>query len=85
MARATQWPHGFGKPRDAGIGPVTGCGEGERSMVWDAKPIAPSNTPVGFGNSRHEVVNHGPTMGSLATGSQENALNSGTAVRCPQG
>ena len=31
------------------------------------------------------VVNHGPTMGNLATGSRENALNSGTAVRCPQG
>ena len=35
--------------------------------------------------SRHGVVNHGPTMGSLTTGSRENALNSGTAVRCPQG
>ena len=35
--------------------------------------------------SRHGVVNHGPTMGSLATGSCENALSSGTAVRCPQG
>ena len=34
---------------------------------------------------RHGVVNHGPTMGSLATGSRENALNSGMAVRCPQG
>ena len=35
--------------------------------------------------SRHGVVNHGPAMGSLATGSPENALNSGTAVRCLQG
>ena len=31
------------------------------------------------------MVNHGPINGSLTMGSQENALNSGTAVRCPQG
>ena len=34
---------------------------------------------------RHGVVNHGPTIGCLTTGSRENALNSGKAVRCPQG
>ena len=31
------------------------------------------------------VVNHGPTMGSLAPGSRDNALNSGTSVGCSQG
>ena len=35
--------------------------------------------------SRHGVVNHGPRMGSLTKGSREIALNSGTALRCPQG
>ena len=64
---------------------MTGCGKGERDMELDWRPKAPSNSPVGFGASRHGVVNHGPTMESRATGSRENALNSGTAVRCPQG
>ena len=41
--------------------------------------------PWDWETSRHGVVNHGPTMRNLATGSRENALNSGTAVRCPQG
>ena len=44
-----------------------------------------ATAPWDWETSRHGVVNHGPTMGSLATGSWENALNSGTAVRCPQG
>ena len=44
-----------------------------------------ATAPWDWEASRHGVVNHGPTMGSLSTGSQENALNSGTAVRCPQG
>ena len=34
---------------------------------------------------RQRVGKHGPTRGNLATGSRENALNSRTAVRCPQG
>ena len=50
MARATQRPHGIGKPRDAEIGPVMGGGEGERDMGWDGRPKAPSNSPVGLGN-----------------------------------
>ena len=50
MARATQWPHGIGKLRDAGIGPLMGCGEGERDMGWDGRPKAPGNSPVGLGN-----------------------------------
>ena len=41
--------------------------------------------PYNWETSRHGVVNHGRTMGNLATGSRENALNSGTAVRCLQG
>ena len=44
-----------------------------------------ATTPLDWGNTRHGVVNLEPTMGGLATGSLENALNSGTAVRCPQG
>ena len=63
MARATQQPHGSGKRRDAGIGPVTGCGEGERDMGWDGRPKAPSNSPVGLGNqspwSGEPWANHG--------------------------
>ena len=43
-----------------------------------------ATTPWDWGTSRHGVVNQGPTMGSLATGSREKALNSGTAVSCPQ-
>ena len=52
-----------------------GMGDGKRQ----------GTAPCDWETSRHGVVNHGPTMGSLATGSRENALNSGTAVRCPQG
>ena len=44
-----------------------------------------ATAPWDWETSRHGVVNHAPTMGSLTTGSQENALNSRTAVRCPQG
>ena len=29
---------------------------------------APSNSPMGWETGRHGEVNHGPTMGSLATG-----------------
>ena len=50
MARATQRPQGIGKPWEAGIGPVTVCGEGERDMGWEGRPKAPNNSPVGLGN-----------------------------------
>ena len=50
MARVTQLPLGIRKPREAGIGPVTRCGKGERDMGWDGRPIAPRNSPVGLGN-----------------------------------
>ena len=42
-----------------------------------------TTAPWDWETSHHGVVHHGPTMGSLTTGSRENALNSGTAVRCP--
>ena len=44
-----------------------------------------ATTPWDWGTSCHGVVSEWATMKSLATGSRENALNSGTAVRCPQG
>ena len=50
VARATQRPHGNGNPKDAGIGPVARCGEGERDMGWEGRPIAPSISPVGLRN-----------------------------------
>ena len=63
MARAAERPHGNGKPRDAGIGLVTGCGEGERDKGCEGRPIAPSNSPVGLGNqspwSGEPSANHG--------------------------
>ena len=63
MARATQRPHGNGNPRDAGIGPVSVWGEGERDMGWEGRPKAPSNSPVGLGNqspwSGEPWANHG--------------------------
>ena len=63
MARATQQPQGIGKPRDAGIEPVTVCGEGERDMGWEGSPIAPSNSPGGLRNqspwSGEPWANHG--------------------------
>ena len=63
MARAAQQPRGIGKPRDAGIGPVTGCGKGERDMGLDGRPKAPSNSPVGLGSqspwSGEPWANHG--------------------------
>ena len=63
MARVTQRPHGKGNPRDAGIGPVTLWGEGERDMGWEGRPKAPSNSPVGSGNqspwSGEPWANHG--------------------------
>ena len=63
MARVTQLPHGSGKPQDAGIGAVKGCGEGEGDMGWDETPKGPSNSPVGLGNqspwSGEPWANHG--------------------------
>ena len=68
MARATQRPQGIEKPWEAGIGPVTVCGEGEREMGWEGRPKAPSNSPVGLGNqspwsgkpwANHEEPGHG--------------------------
>ena len=47
---------------------------------WKRQATAPGEWEA----SRHGVVNHGPTMGSLATGSQENALNSGTPDQWPK-
>ena len=41
--------------------------------------------PWDWETSRHGEVNHGPTMGSLTAGSWENILDTGMAVRCPQG
>ena len=55
--------------------------------TWDGKGgrKRQATAPWDRETSRHGVINYGPTMGSLATGSRENTLNSGTAVRCPQG
>ena len=50
VARAAQEPLGIGKPWDAGIGPLTGCGKGERDMGRDRGPKAPSNSTVGLEN-----------------------------------
>ena len=66
------WHSREGRRRGAQWG-MRGGGESRATTPWD------------WGTSRHGVVNHGPTMGSLAMGSRENALNSGTAMRCPQG
>ena len=85
VARAAQQPLGIGKPRDAGMGPMTECGKGERDNAGIGVGKRQATAPWDSETSRHGVVNHGPTMGSLAAGSPENALNSGTAVRCPQG
>ena len=68
---------GTGRCRDEAAGNGTWEGQGGRKRQATA--------PWDWETSRHGVVNRGPTMGSLATGSRENALNSGTAVRCPQG
>ena len=63
MARAAQQPDGVGLPRDAGNGPVPGCGKGEWDMGWEGRPKAPSNSPVGLGNqspwSGEPWANHG--------------------------
>ena len=63
MARATQRPDGVGSPRDAGNGPVLGCGKGERDMGWAGRRKAPSKSPVGLGNrspwSGEPWANHG--------------------------
>ena len=37
MARATQRPQGIGKPWEAGVGPVTVCGGGQRDMGREAE------------------------------------------------
>ena len=85
VARAAQQPLGIRKSRDAGIGPMTGCGKGERDNAGMGDGARQATAPWDWETSRHGVVNHEPTMGSLATGNGENPLNSGTAVRCPQG
>ena len=85
MARAAQLPLGIGKPRDAGIGPVTRCGKGEGDNAGMGVRRRQVTAPWDWETSRHGVENHGPTMGSLATGNRGNALNSRTAVRCLQG
>ena len=63
MARATQRSQGIRKPWEAGIGPVTVCGEGERDMGWEGRPKAPSKSTVGLGNqspcSGKPWANHG--------------------------
>ena len=68
---------GLGRCRDVakrnGTRDGKGGGKRQATAMWD------------WENSRHRVVNHPPTMGSLATGSRESALNSRTAVRCSQG
>ena len=66
------WQRGQGHRRVANQG-KRGGGEKRATAPWV------------WETSRHGLVNHGPTIGSLATGSQENALISGTALRCPQG
>ena len=71
-ARATQRPHRIGEPRDAGIGPLTVCGVGERDMGSKGRRKHKTTAPWDWETSRHGVVNHGRTMGSLATGSREN-------------
>ena len=75
VARAAQQPLKTGKPRDAGIGPVTGCDKGERDMGWDGRPEAPSNSPVGMGNqspwSGEPWANHGDP-------------GHGTSGKCPE-
>ena len=65
-----------------------GAGMGQKGIgTWEGQggQKRQATAPWDWETSRHGVVNHGPTMGNLATGSRENALNSGTAVRCPQG
>ena len=75
VARAAQQPLEEGKPRDAGTGPLTGCGKGERDIAVLQKKQsrerwqkAPSNSPVGSGNqspwsgepwANHEEPDHG--------------------------
>ena len=45
-----QQPVGIVKPQRTGMGPVTGCGKGERDMGLDGRRKAPSNSTVGSGN-----------------------------------
>ena len=63
MAKAAQRPEMVGGPRDAGNGPVPGCGKGEWDKGWAGGPKAPSNSPVGLGNqspwSGEPWANHG--------------------------
>ena len=69
-ARAAQQPLENWKPQNAGIGPVTGCGKGERDIAGlrtnqsrERPQKAPSNSPVGLGNglprSGEPWANHG--------------------------
>ena len=50
VARAAQQSCGIGIPRNAGIGPVPGCGKRDRDMGWDGRRKAPSNSHGGLGN-----------------------------------
>ena len=70
VARAAQQPLENGKPRDAGIGPVTGGGKGEGDIAEmrtnqsrERRQKAPSNNPVGLRNqspwSGEPWANHG--------------------------
>ena len=85
MARAAQHLGRVGSPRDAGNWPVTGCGMGKGTSDGKGDRNSQATAPWDWETSRHGVVNHGPTMGNLTTGSRKNALSSGTAVRCPHG
>ena len=70
-----RWERAGARMRQMGNGTWDGHGGRKRqataALDWETSP--------------HGVVNHGPTMGNLTTGSWENPLNSGTVVRCPQG
>ena len=68
---------GLGRLRDVAKGNGTWDGTGGRKRQATA--------PWDWETSRHGVVNHGPTRGSLATGSRKNELNSRRAVRWLQG
>ena len=57
--------------------------QSQQGKVGDRKHH--TTAPWDWETSRHGVVNHGSTMGSLTRGGRENALNSETIVRCLQG
>ena len=58
-------------------------GVATQGMMGGSKSRA--TAPWDWQTSCPGVANHGPTMGSLTTRSREKDLDSGTAVRCPQG